>query len=166
MQVIGARSALDYVKPYAALGEQILRSGEDHGWFHFFYRGGERLHTEFVAARDRADKFALSQQLAELAIRIGADGVLQVAEVWIGRLPEEGQALIPPALQPDRTEALQIYAEISSGETRGLIIPFSRSAFGGVQIGETIEESHPSNFLLPLRAAWRAGRRGAPEAGS
>jgi len=165
--VVGARSALDYVEQYALQGKRILASGEDHGWFHFYYRGPRLIHAEVIAARDKADKYALAQHVADLAIRLDADGVLQIAEVWLGIVPAAGEEYVPASDQPDRKEALQVYAEIASGETRGMLVPFSRSAFGVVSIDQRFDENHSSNFFLPVRAAWRAGRReGAPEARS
>lgn len=161
IHVIGARDARDYVEAYADLGERILATGEEHGWFHFYFRGPNLIYTEVVAARDKADKYALAQHVADMVRRLDVDGIVQISEIWMGKIPADGEQFVPVSEQANRTEALQIYAEISSGATRGLIVPFSRSAFGIVSIGQPFEENTPTNFLLPARAVWHAASRDA-----
>lgn len=155
---LGAQTALDLVPSFARGAASILRTGEDHGWFGFYFQGARMVHTEVMAVRDRADKWRMAAHIAALAAQLNADGFINIGEVWTGVAPTDGGPYVPPALQPDRQEAVIIEAAIITGETRTALVPFSRSAFGIVQVEEVVDEvgQATSNFLAPLLHYWRA----------
>lgn len=158
-----ARSALDWVDTYVTNARSILETGDEHGWFVLYFRGGTTVHSEALAARDKADKWTLAQHVANMADRLDADGVIQIGEVWIGTLPKDGAPYLPAGDQPNRREGVAIHAATSSGATRTVLIPFRRSAaFGFVEVGEPEEPEHDQMlFFAALHAMW--GTQRSPE---
>lgn len=151
---IRARSILDLLPSFAIQGRAIIGSGEEHGWFIWFYRGLKQVHVEVMAARDKADKWTLAQRVADVAARLGADGVIEVGEVWLGNVPEPGEPYVHAEDQPDRREGLAVSAELATGEARTIIIQITRTD-DGVAFSDPTEVDEPtSNFFAPLRAYW------------
>ena len=161
-----ARSALDYVDAFVENAKLIVRSGEQHGWFILYFRGAERVYAQALTARDKADKWSLAQQVAETALSLGVDGVIEIGEVWMGRVPTAGGPFVEPSEQPDKREAITVYAELSTGQHRSQLVPIIRSRIVPVMFGEPIEMARDQNlFLGPLRSLW-ARQRSAEKTGN
>ena len=163
---VAGRDALDFVEPYARNALAILKSGQQHGWFMFFFRESRVVHTEILMARDKADKYVLAQQVAEIAARVGADGVVEMGEMWIHRALKDSDGLLvgyDHSVKPE--EALGVYGETVDGRGKGIIIRFDRTFYGAVTIHGMEPWEGMSNFLAPLRAVWRGqiGASGADE---
>jgi hypothetical protein len=79
--------------------------------------------------RDRADKYMLVRDIARYVRRIGADGLLRIAETWIASredIPRGGFA----ADAPNRTEALTLAAVNARGEQiQGAEVRLTRGTF-------------------------------------
>lgn len=153
-------SVLDRLPRFVESARSILRSGDEHGWFIWFYRGANPVHHRALAARDAADKRVLSQELAELVYLNDIDGVMEVGECWVGEplLDEEG-APIPAAEQPDRREAVTIHVATAAGVEKSVVIPFRRRRFGRPVIEDPVYDvALVNNFIAPIKAAWRRQR--------
>jgi hypothetical protein len=85
-------SLIDLLPMYISIAQTIGHTGEEHGWFIFFFRGMTPVGREALLARDAADKRNLAQRIAEIVAINRIDGIIEVGEVW--------QA--PSALDSDR----------------------------------------------------------------
>ncbi|WP_371402014.1 hypothetical protein OHA10_29420 [Kribbella sp. NBC_00662] len=152
-----AESLLDLVPRYTEIATEILKSGEEHGWFVFYFRGKMGMGTKVLAAKNRAGKRELALEIAEDVLINEFDGLIMIGEVWWAPItPDEHGVPIAATLHPERQEALMIHAEQSDGSMRAIILPFSRR-WRRVKIGEPIEESGAHYvFMEPVRAVWRS----------
>jgi hypothetical protein len=161
-----AVTVIDHLPTQIEHAKAILRSGEDHGWFMFFYRGAVMVGNRFLAAENAQQKRKLAQSMAEVVLDLDATGVLEVGEVWWvpgGGIDDENWAR--PGNRPDRKEALSLVATTMSGRSVSAFIPFERpgGVGGPVFFEETvIQEDATSNFLAPIRAAWEWKKRHRP----
>lgn len=106
-------NALHLIPFYTETARAILLSGEDHGWYMFFFKGAREVDSIVLAARDAADKRTLAQELAELIMLNDIDGLIGVGESWMAAFETDPDGVpIPAGEQPDRTECLIIHAEI------------------------------------------------------
>ena len=153
-------NALDFVEGYLEIGREILKRHPDHGWFITYFRGATRVDVDFLAAQNVQHKWALAQGIAAKAIRLGADSVIETGEAWYAPIStNEDGTLVPARDHVAKKEVLMIHAETADGRVKGLLLPFARTFYGSLSIEEEpIESSTPSNFLAPLRAAWRQTR--------
>ncbi|WUJ72301.1 hypothetical protein OG809_03335 [Kribbella soli] len=150
-------SPVDMMPIFVANAKAILRSGDEHGWFIFYYRGRNMVHRQVLYARDRADKRDLAQRVAEFVAANSIDGIVEIGEVWVSsalEVDDEG-VLISPTDSPNRTEALGIHAELATGETKSVTIPFRRRRFGRPVIEDPITGQQRNYFFEPTRAVWR-----------
>ena len=153
----------------AALG--ILRSGEEHGWFSYYFRMGHGIDVCFHSASDKQGKMAISGEIAHRALRSQADVVLLLGEVWYTPMAvTRDGAYMPPGVNPSREEAMVIYAVAKSGAQANLMIPFTTVSGEPpnrqVEIGDP-EPNSLQNFglLEPTRRAWGIGAwKGRPGA--
>jgi hypothetical protein len=160
-------NAIDMMPIYLAQAHAILRSGEEHGWFVFYFRGRHMVHQQILYARDRADKRTLAQEVAEFVAINSIDGVIDIGEAWFSGLEvgDDG-AIVSPTDSPDRKEVLMIHAELATGEVRSVIIPFRRRRFGKPVIDDPIEGPSRDYFLEPTRTVWRLAATKRPKAGT
>jgi hypothetical protein len=150
----GARTALDLIPAWTKSAVAILRSGEGHGWFMYFFSGPRIVHTEILMARDKADKYALAQSMAEIAARNNADGVIEIGELWQYKaLYDPKGNMVDVDKNAKRTEALGISGELATGERLYITIPFQRTFYGAVTVGDPVETTGEDNFLAPTRAS-------------
>jgi hypothetical protein len=150
---------VDWLPQFAAHAISILKSGEEHGWFIFFFRGRRMVHPRALAARDAMDKRILAQEIAQFAIQNGFDGIIEVGEVWVSKLSHDADNVpIPAGENPNKTEALLLYALDIHGNEKGLQIPFERRRFRRRPVIHEMTEVVKSDyyFFLPLRQAWAA----------
>ncbi|MEH3067361.1 MAG: hypothetical protein PGN15_04625 [Aeromicrobium erythreum] len=150
-------NAVDALPIYVAQALSILKSGEEHGWFIFYFRGRTMVHAQTLYARDRSDKRNLAKEVAEFVAVYTIDGVIVVGEAWTVSFETDDEGVpINPSQSKDRTEALIIHAEIASGTSRMAVIPFRRRRFGRPVIEEPqFDHASEYHFLEPVRAVWR-----------
>lgn len=154
---VDARSVLDFVDTRVEMARVILQKDRDHAWTMSYYRDANLVHTEYLVARDRADKYQIALHVAEVARRLRANGVLEAGEVWMATASRKDPNL-PSDLSvvPGRQEGVMVSASTASGEHRSVIVNFRRSAFGIVTLGESVEmPTHVANSLLPLLESWK-----------
>lgn len=156
-----------FVEWYARKAEAILRSGEDHGWFSFYFRRGRLVDTRIHAAVDAQGKAAIAGEIARMALRKEYDLVVVLGEIWYSpiALTPDG-AYIPPERHEARQEAMMIDALAKSGNEVWARIPFT--VLGGeppnrrVELGSIEFNSPPGMGILePTRRAWGVERRRA-----
>lgn len=163
VQAAEASSALDYVDPLFEQAKRVLSRDKFHSMIVVLYRGGQALEAHQGILRDRAGKYAFSQNLVERVAINDADGIVMLGEVWQSRVTfDEGGVPIPPAEAPDPREALEVYAETKDGSFRARHA-FFRERLGRIVFDEEIDTtvSLENNFLAPIRALW-AGRSESP----
>lgn len=151
---------LDLTDWYAERAKAIVRSGEEHAWMVFFFRGTVPVDAQALFARDAAEKRALAQELADIVAVNGVDGVVEVGEFWHApfTVGPDG-AHLRPADHPHRGEALAIHIELADGrsKTTSLLIERRRGLRRRVKFLPTHDESgYQNNTLEPVRAVWRA----------
>jgi hypothetical protein len=147
-------SPIDLVPVYVAHARAILKTGEDHGWFIFLFRGLRMVDVYTLAARDTADKRVLAQRIARAAREIEADGAIEVGEVWLSRDFDE-YIDAKSATKETRSEALMVVATTRDGRYRSTLLPFKRRRFGSPRFDEPVEgAAMVENFMLPLRYMW------------
>jgi hypothetical protein len=107
--------------------------------------------------RDRADKYMLVRDIARYVRRIGADGLLRIAETWIANredIPRGGFA----ADAPNRTEALTLAAVNARGEQISLSAAIERKRIREHKVkrlGPTvIEKGDRMVSLAPVLEVW------------
>lgn len=153
-------SPIDLLPMYIKNAMAIARSGEEHGWFVFFFRGITPLPPQILMARDAADKRNLAQAIAEIVATNRIDGIIEVGEVWQAPItPDAEGAFVRPAVHPERTEAIAIWAETATGQKACVHIPIKRRRFKAPLIGEPIEMDTGSTknfFLDPVRRVWES----------
>ena len=151
-------SLFDLLPVYISSAQAIAKSGEEHGWFIFFFRGIVPVGQEILAVRDAADKRDLSQRVAEIVAINRIDGIIEIGEIWQAPItPDSEGAFIRPAVHPDRTEAITIWAETASGLKHSIMIPITRRRLRKPLVGDVIEidtETAINNFLEPTRRVW------------
>ncbi len=160
-----ANTVLDLIPAQIEHAKAILRSGEDHGWFIIFYRGGIPVGNRMLAAANAQQKRELAKEVAEVALKLDANGVLEVGEIWMSPSSEVDGQFTRPADHPERREAVSLHAMLISGKEVQVIIPFTRpEGLGGpVEFGEVeILDEVINNFMAPLRAAWDWKKRFHP----
>lgn len=147
------------VATYAEIARGILRSGQDHGWFSYFFRKGRMAGALVHATIDKQGKHAIASEISRKALELGADTVLMIGEAWTSKMEQTPDgAYVPPSLHPEKTEVLVVDAVSKSGATAGGILSFHTLAgeppHREVEIGEFTTQSSASNILSPTRAAW------------
>lgn len=145
---------------YAKTVKGVLKSGEDHGWFTYYFRGGRLIDSRIHIALDAQGKRAIASEIAYTALGGGADAVVMIVETWISEahLTKDG-AYYPPSLDPSRTEAVMIQAISKSGTRVSKLIPFhvlsGEAPNRHVHILEDEGfEMETSGLLLPTLEAW------------
>ena len=154
-------SPIDLLPMYIENATAIARSGEEHGWFIFFFRGIVPLWPpQALIARDASDKRDLAQNVAEIVATNHIDGIIEVGEVWQAPItPDPEGAFVRPAVHPERTEAITIWAETAAGQKASVHIPVTRRRFRSPIVGDPIEvdmESAKNFFLEPVRRVWKS----------
>ena len=152
-----ARSALDFVDTRVEMARVILQKDRGHAWTMSYFRDADLVHMEYLAARDRADKYQIALHVAEVARRLRANGVLEAGEVWMATGSRDDPFIHPdPSTAPGRREGVMVSATTASGGRRSVIVNFRRSAFGVVALGDSVEmPTHVANSLLPLVESWQ-----------
>ena len=147
------------VAHYAEVARGILHSGQDHGWFSYFYRKGKVAGALVHATIDRQGKHAIASEISRKALELGADAVVMIGEAWQATVQETlDGSYVPAELHPEKTEVVMIDAVAKSGATAGGILSFhtiqGESPHREVEIGDYTTLSSASGVLLPTRAAW------------
>ena len=159
-QPLGIDTILDLGDWYTARAKAILRTGEEHGWFLFLFRGPTPVDARVLHARDAADKRALAQEVADLVAINGIDGVVDIGEMWQSPITKAADgAFVRPAEHPEREESVGIHIELADGRARNIQVPFTRrrGRRRRVHVLPPIEmEQYKNNFLEPVRAVWQA----------
>jgi hypothetical protein len=146
----------------------ILRSGQDHGWFTYYYRQGHMVGNRVHMTTDAQGKHAIASEVARAALESEADLVLLLSEIWYSPMDKTADgAFHPPGLHAQRQEALLVYAAARSGAEASLMIPF-RMLSGEppnrrLTISDPISDS-VANFgvLQPTRGVWGIEPRKRP----
>lgn len=151
-------SPIDLIPMFIKNATAIAQSGEEHGWFIFFFRGITRLGIEALAARDASDKRILAQNIAEIVAANHIDGIVEIGEVWQAPMTSDPEgAFVRPAVHPERTEAISIWAETATGQKASIHIPIKRRRLRATIVGEPVQvdtESITNFFLEPVRRVW------------
>jgi hypothetical protein len=151
-------SLVDLLPMYINIARIIAHTGEEHGWFTFFFRGMTPVGREALLARDAADKRNLAQRIAEIVAINRIDGIIEVGEVWQApATPDSDGAFIRPAEHQERTEAILIWIETASGLKSAVTIPIKRRKHRKPIVGDATEinvETTTNNFLDPVRQVW------------
>jgi hypothetical protein len=151
-------SPIDLLPMYIKGATAVAHSGEEHGWFIFFFRGIAPVDSRALLARDAADKRDLAQSIAEIVAANRIDGVIEIGEVWQSpATPDPDGAFIRPGAHPERTEAIMIWAETANGQKSAVQIPIKRRRLRRPVVGDVIElnaKSAKNNFLDPVRGVW------------
>lgn len=147
------------VAHYAQISRGILVSGQDHGWFSYYYRKGVGVSAVLHAAVDKQGKYAIASEISRKALELDADTVVMIGEAWSSPMQQTPDgSYIPPALHPEKSEVLMIDAVAKSGATAGGVVPFrtvqGKPPHREVEIGEYIPQSGPAGVLMSTRAAW------------
>jgi hypothetical protein len=145
---------------YGQVATGILRSGQDHGWFTYYFRQGRTVGNRVHMTTDAQGKHAIASEVSRVALESEADLVLLLSEIWYSPKDKTADgAFHPPGLHPQRQEALLVYAAARSGAEASLMIPF-RVLSGEppnrrVAISDPISESVGDlGVLLPTRRVW------------
>jgi len=153
------------VKYYAVLANGIIQSGQDHGWFSYFFRKGRGVGARVHVSVDGQGKRAIAAEIAKVALQLDADAVLMISEAWVSppELTVDG-VYFPPSLHADRSEVIMLDAIAKSGARAGGILPF-RTVAGDppnrvVEVDEFVPQNGANGILLATLAAW--GARGEP----
>jgi hypothetical protein len=151
------KSIMELVDPLLAQAKKFLQKDKYHIFIAFLFKGLECVGANSVQFRDRATKFAYSRELAARVARDGITGLITIGEIWQSKvvLDEDG-VVLPAAEVPDRREALEVYAEDSSGRYV-MKVAFFHRRFGRIVFDEEVEntESAENNFMAPIREAWK-----------
>jgi hypothetical protein len=152
---------VDWLPYYVEQGRAILLSGQDHGWFVFFFRGRSVVDMRRIAARDAIDKRLLSQEIAEHVAVNDIDGLVDVSEVWTAPFSVDVDGVPVTATEnPNRGESLCFYAVDAYGHEASIHIPFERRRFRKRPIlGEPEPFGGENMFYLPTREVWRRKTR-------
>jgi hypothetical protein len=148
---------LKYLSKMARL---ILQSGQEHGWFSHYYRGGHRMNSMVHVAMDKQGKHVIATAVARRALELNADVVVMISEAWTSPLtPTLDGAYIPPSLHEDRSEVLAIDILAKSGARASGLVPFTtlrgEPPHRQVEIGDFIEQdSTLTGLFAPTMAAW------------
>jgi hypothetical protein len=126
----------------------------------FLLRGKKLVQLSELTFENQQEKFLVWQHIAEDVCRRGADGFVFIGETWLSR--REGLTRgVRPSDARDREEAIHVFAARSTGDTRSLVIPFSRGLLGRSSSARhtrsTKSRKTAHNERLP--AAHRAGGR-------
>lgn len=60
----------------------ILHSGQDHGWFTYYYHRGARVGNRLHLATDAQGKQAIASEVSRVALQLDADLVVLLGEIW------------------------------------------------------------------------------------
>lgn len=109
---------------------------------------------------DAQGKRAIASEIAQVAVRAGANAVLSVSEMWTSAMDfdQEG-ALILPARREDKGEGLAVFALARSGAHVSKCLPFEKvegeSPNRIVDTGEPIDDnSNYYGIFWPLASVW------------
>lgn len=113
------------VEWYGDLAKGILQSGQDHGWFTYYFRKGTLVGNRVHMAPDAQAKQAIASEIARVVQEVDADAVILLSEVWISphQVTPDG-AHVPPGRHPGRTEALMVHGIAKSGVEANITIRF------------------------------------------
>jgi hypothetical protein len=152
-------SLLEWVDYYKEAAVKIVESGQQHILISFFLLGSKPLETISYTTEDSFGNRKISQNIAETVLRIGADGVVVISELWVSppTLNSEG-IFIAPEEHPDRREFLAIFAEDRRGSRINSLHEISRRRFRQTKVGNETITMEPQEAFSPLRAAWESLR--------
>jgi hypothetical protein len=148
---------------YGQVATGILRSGQDHGWFTYYFRQGRMVGNRVHMTTDAQGKHAIASEVSRAALESEADLVLLLSEIWYSPMDKTADgAFHPPGLHPQRQEALLVYAAARSGAEASLMIPFR--VLSGEPPNRRLAISDPISdavtdlgVLQPTRGVWGIG---------
>lgn len=153
------KSITEYVPYYTEMAIRVLKSDQDHLWIISYFIGTKRVGIQPILVADKAEKYLAAQRLANMVDRFGIDGLISVADSWIGReTRDEDGVLIPPGELSDRREALAVFAEDAFGNKRYQTTTYTRTD-DGIVVDETLDDtSAPFLFFQPTSKVWESWR--------
>ena len=157
------------VNYYAAMARRVLESGQDHGWFTYYFRRGRMVGNRIHQTIDSQGKQAIASNISRVALELDADAVVMLGEVWTAPMhPTPDGGYLPPAHHPEKTEGLLIDAVARSGAVAGLLMPFKviqgEPPNRQVEVGEPDTDEGVTGLLLPTQRVWGMGTRPTGEA--
>lgn len=145
------------------VGRRILVSGQEHGWFTWYYFRGRPVASHVHITTDAQGKQAIAAEIARLALEYEADLVVLLGEIWMSPLDTTVDgAYHPPSLHSNRREALLIYATAKGGTEVSVVIPFvhvsGEEPNRVVEVQEEMwDQVYDLGVLQPTRRAWGLG---------
>jgi len=118
------------------------------------FDGETQIHA--LEESDRAGLYVLMRQLADEVERMGAVGLIHVAEFWVAS-PADLKPGERPSESARRKEALQVTAATADGRTLVYYVEFRKNEAGQIEFGNESVTDDPSQtgFLEPVRRVWR-----------
>lgn len=108
------------------------------------FQNGVQMGTLCLNWNDKASKSAQFNAAQGLLRALRCDAFLMVSEVWCSTidLAEQGGGALPrPSEDPLRTEALVGSFELSNGDGRQVVLPFSREGTDSIVFGNVLSLS-------------------------
>lgn len=152
-------SLREWVNYYRETAVKIVESGHQHILISFFLIGSKPLETVSYTTEDSFGNRKIAQNIAETALRIGADEVIVISEIWASPPTLNSESIfIAPEVHPDRREFLAIFAEDRRGSRINSLQEISRKRFRQTKVRSETITTEPQEAFAPLRAAWESLR--------
>jgi len=136
----------------------ILERDKRHPWMVLCLKDGAIGDTEAYQPADRAEKLAVSRQIAEHVAVNGFTGVAVAAESWFSEIEHDVHGLVvEPAKAKTRREALMITVESKDGSSIGFTQLFRRR-LRRIIWEELMRQDNSAYYrtLEPTRAIWKS----------
>ncbi|MGH7959875.1 MAG: hypothetical protein ACREH8_23065 [Opitutaceae bacterium] len=135
-------------------GRAILQADGFHISTALIDRGAQSQIVQFTP-RTRAEKHAYMRDIAEFCLRINANSVMLIGEIWTATFPVGApQKFLHAVDAPERGEALALTALNRAGQCIEITAPFTRMD-GKIVFGpDEVHESRWPNMLAPFREAF------------
>lgn len=137
--------------------KRILRKDRYHDRIMFIRDGHGVWHRVAMDAKNRTEKHLLMREVARFIESVGGDAIIDVGEAWMLLESESAQVVDPDRLQeaPGRKEVLYVLVATRDGLIRTYNTPFTRGPFGGIKLGETVQDEQLQNYYLaPVLEVW------------
>jgi len=149
-----AKSACDFARTVMKNAIMVMEKDGYHLTFFFMLKDGKPLKMGRIDFEERSDKFLMMHQLAQEALRIGANGFITVSEAWTARLTEDSQFMYAEDA-PDRGETLVV--QVADAEGNQLMLQAVVRREGEKTIVEPAVEmtGGAQGTLMPIIEAWK-----------
>jgi hypothetical protein len=144
---------LDLVPFYMEIAKGILKRDKWHAEFAFLLHPGG-LATLTARPADQQEKYLFMNDVANEVRRLGATGVVLIADTWWLENPDDLPKGKRPGEVKERREGLMVMGLRSDGERRVRFTSYRRR-LGRIQFDDAVEVgADQSFFLAPVLRAW------------